>query len=467
MGRGVGGPTAGGKGSVSHGIGTDSEYGCLRSVLVHRPGPELSRVTPRTRNQLCFAGTPWLAKAQQEHDALTRALAGRGTEVVDVAGLLRDVLAIDSARDEAIAAVLSADLGADLVSGVRAHLEALQAGDLAAVLVAGLTRHELRSGQGLVYELLDPRDFVISPLPNLVFTGDASRWIGDQAVVAGLAGPRRVEAALMAIIYDYHPRFAGLRRHYAAAAGQLEGGDVVLLGPGVVAIGVGQGTTAAAAEQLARHLLAAGTAHTVLAVPAGQQDQAARLDQICTVVDHATVMMAPAIAYTLTALTITVRGGDLRVCQPRPFLQAAAAALDVDALTLIGTGIDGQADGGDEWDDGCNALAIGGRLVICHDRSVHTNARLAAAGFEVLTVPHGELGGLRGGPRGRCLPLVRDPVPAPDRGERDGLAGDDLTAPRRARAAPEDQGGQAAQAAEEACRGAGQSRRAGELTPAR
>lgn len=51
--------------------GVDSEVGRLRTVLVHRPGAELRRVTPRMADRLMFGTLPWAERAQQEHDALS------------------------------------------------------------------------------------------------------------------------------------------------------------------------------------------------------------------------------------------------------------------------------------------------------------------------------------------------------------------------------------------------------------
>ena len=45
----------------------DSEVGRLRQVIVHRPGLELRRITPRTVSRLLFDGLPWVGRAQQEH----------------------------------------------------------------------------------------------------------------------------------------------------------------------------------------------------------------------------------------------------------------------------------------------------------------------------------------------------------------------------------------------------------------
>src|SRR4051794_33876227 len=55
-------------------LGATSEVGRLRTVLLHRPGAELSRLTPRNNDQLLFDGVPWVARAQEEHDAFAAAL---------------------------------------------------------------------------------------------------------------------------------------------------------------------------------------------------------------------------------------------------------------------------------------------------------------------------------------------------------------------------------------------------------
>jgi len=397
-------------------MGADSEVGRLRSVLVHRPGPELRRVTPRTRERLEFDKVPWVARAQQEHDALTDALREHGAEVWHVTELLQDVMEYGLARDQAIDSVLAAGgLGADLGGRVAGYLGALPPADLAVTLVAGLTAGELRSGGGLVYELAEPRDFVVEPLPNLVFTRDSSAWVGDQVVIASLPGARRREAELMAVIYASHPRFAGARRHHPGGRCDLDCGDLLLLGPGVVAVGVGARTSPAAAERLAGHLIGTGTARSVLAVPVGQRCPGARsdrprLDSLCTVAATGTVIMTQAAAFTLTALSITAGHGELRVSRPGPFLGACAAALGIDGMTVIDAGLDPQSVPSGQWDDGGSALVVGDRVMICDERNVETAARLRAAGFDVLPVPATELGGIRGGPRSMCAPVERDPA---------------------------------------------------------
>jgi Arginine deiminase len=86
--------------------------------------------------------------------------------------------------------------------------------------------------------------------------------------------------------------------------------------------------------------------------------------------------------------------------------------MGVEALTVIGTGVDPPAATQRQWDDGGNALAVDRRLMLCYERNVETNARLEAAGVEVIRIPGSELSRARGGPRALSSPVSRDSVAA-------------------------------------------------------
>ncbi len=395
--------------------GADSEIGQLRTVLMHRPGPELQRITARHAGRLLFGSLPWVTKARQEHDVLSQELRDQGVEVLYFTQLLQDSLEYQAAKQDAVdTAVAEPSLGDELRGQLRAYLEDLGPEQLAQVLIAGLTPEELKVGHGVVFELLDRHDFVLDPVPNLVFTRDSSFWIGDRIAVASLAaGRRRRETDLATILYRYHPRFAGAKWLYEPGLEALDGGDVLLLAPGVVAIGVGQRTTPAGAERLARRLFEAGLAHAVLAVPISQQGGAGHLDTVCAVLDTDTVVMHPAVAYTLTAHTISPRADGMRMSRARPFLEAAAQAMGIDRLHVIDSGMDPIWGQPGQRDDGGNVLAIGPGLAVSHERNSETNARLEAAGVRVIRVPSSELGSVRGGPRCMTCPVARAPAAMP------------------------------------------------------
>ncbi|WP_328612253.1 arginine deiminase [Amycolatopsis sp. NBC_00345] len=393
----------------------DSEVGPLRAVLLHRPGNELKRLTPRNNDQLLFDSIPWVDRAQQEHDAFAEVLRGRGVEVLLLADSLRTALEDQRAHTAGVhAAVDDRRLGGDLADSVRSHLTSVDADTLAEVLMAGMTFEELPSAEGasLVRMMHDPRDFAVDPLPNLLFTRDSSAWIGDRVAISSLTMPaRRRETAVLDLVYAYHPRFRHAARAYGAHSAPIEGGDVMLLAPGVLAIGVGERTTAAGAESLARSVFADGIAHTVLAVPIEQSRATMHLDTVCTMVAADAVVMYPLARDSLKAFTLRPTGdGGVKVAGPAPFLSAAAEAMGIDRLRVIDTGLDPVTAEREQWDDGNNTLALAPGVVVGYERNAETNERLMAAGIEVLPIAGSELGSGRGGPRCMSCPVLRDTI---------------------------------------------------------
>jgi len=397
-------------------LGVDSEVGTLRSVILHRPGDELNRLTPRNNDALLFDGLPWVSRAQEEHDAFAALLRSRGVEVLLLAELLAEALVSGAARMQGIAAAVDIRrLGEPLAQELSAYLRGLRAEDLAHVLMAGLTFTELpfgaRGDSSLVRRMHDGGDFVIDPLPNLLFTRDSSFWIGPRFAITSLALPARIrETSLTDLVYAHHPRFLGVRRAYESHSAPVEGGDVLLLGPGVVAVGVGERTTAAGAEALARSLFEDDLAHTVLAVPIVQQRATMHLDTVCTMVDVDAVVMYPAVQDTLGAFAIKRTPDGVRILDEKPFVVAAADAMGIDRLRVIDTGLDPVTAEREQWDDGNNTLALAPGVVVAYDRNTETNARLADAGIEVLPIEASELGTGRGGPRCMSCPTARDPL---------------------------------------------------------
>jgi len=401
-------------------LGADTEVGTLRTVLLHRPGAELKRLTPRNNDSLLFDGIPWVDRAQDEHDAFADALRLRDVEVLYLADLLVETLTDPTVHQVAVGQLTSSlRLGDTLRDYLLAALGEQSPEELALVMMAGLRNDELTDCRTIVTSLLADDDFLIGPLPNLLFTRDSSVWLRDRVAVTSLAMPARVrETQLTDLIYANHPRFDGVPRMHGGGLEHVEGGDVLNLAAGVVAIGVGERTTPAGFERFTRQLFAHGLAETVLAVPIAQERATMHLDTVVTMVDVDKVVMYPNVADTLQAFTVTNTGGagrtdhvELAVAGPEPFFTAAARAMSIDRLAVIDTGLDPVTAEREQWDDGNNTLAISPRVAVAYERNVETNARLEANGIEVVALRGSELGSGRGGPRCMSCPVAREPLP--------------------------------------------------------
>jgi len=390
-------------------LGADSEVGRLRTVMLHRPGPELGRLTPRNNDQLLFDGIPWLGRAQDEHDTFAQALRDHDVEVLYLTDLLTETLTIETARQEIIASTLKGlFVGPSLQERIATFLQDAHPGKLAETLMAGLRNDEMSLSGSVANRLMQPEDFLINPLPNLLFTRDSSVWLRDRVAVTSLAMPARVrETQLTGLIYTHHPRFAGTPIVHGPHLEHLEGGDVLELSPGVIAVGIGERTTPAGLERFARQVLTDDLAHTVLAVPIAQERATMHLDTIVTMVDVDTVVIYPNMADALRAVPLTWDDGFV-IGQETTFFAAAAAAMGIETLHQIDTGLDPVTAEREQWDDGNNTLAIDARLAVAYERNEQTNARLEEHGIEVITISGDQLGSGRGGPRCMSCPIDRD-----------------------------------------------------------
>ncbi|MGH3361645.1 MAG: arginine deiminase [Nocardioides sp.] len=405
-------------GGAAH--GADSEVGVLRTVMLHRPGNELKRLTPRNNDKLLFDGIPWVNRAREEHDGFAEQLRNRGVEVLYLTELLTETLQQGQARNHAITTALGGlHLGDTMRSYLARVLQDASPEELTGYLTSGIRNDEVRGGFGLVTSLLASDDFLIDPLPNLLFTRDSSVWVRDRVAITSLAMPARSrETQLTELIYTAHPRFVGTRKIHGWHHEHVEGGDVLLLAPGVLAVGVGERTTPAGVERLARQVFHAELAHTVLAVPIAQERATMHLDTVCTMVDVDKIVMYPNVADSLRAYAVTVadRGVNaqelvLDVADAEPFLVAAAKAMEIDTLHQIDTGLDPVTAEREQWDDGNNTLALAPRVAVAYERNDETNDRLEEAGIEVVRIAGSELGSGRGGPRCMSCPISREPLP--------------------------------------------------------
>ncbi len=419
-----------------YGIGVDSEIGKLRKVFVHSPGPEVELMTPKTASELLYNDIINVKQVREGHAQL-KGVLGLQSEVLEVSDCLADILSNQEARLQLLTEITTFQNCPEILS----ELLALESIPLAHALICGvpLKRNSLEN-------FLSPRSFSVVPLPNMYFMRDSSVVVGNRLVTGGMASPvRYAEALIMRKIYEFHPSLRGQGVLFDACARTnesnltLEGGDLLVLNPDLLLLGISERTTAKAVDCLiesftqTRHFDGNKTPFNVICVMLPPERSTIHLDMIFTIVNkEQAVVYAPYILGRERARVVRVRINS----------EGERKYTEVDDLLLglrsVGVRMDPILCGGDvplhqqreQWNSGSNLFCFAPGRALSYEMHEHTSRSCENAGFKithardviknpsildtpspVLVMLDGtELARGGGGPRCMTCPVLRDPV---------------------------------------------------------
>lgn len=372
-------------------------------------------MTPALRHNLLFDDILYDELARHEHEALRRLISVivPSEDVLDSADLLRDILHDDRVRRTLVESVCQLELGPH-VDPDRLCRDLLDAdpAQLAVWLVEGKPDPN-RDAE--LTSFLSEMPYHLMPLPNLMFMRDPCAVVNDGLVVGHMAKPaRRREALLMRYIYQLHPKAGGNgsrppvwfdKLTPTALAGEsavdraatIEGGDVLVIRPDLLLVGLSERTSSHAIDALAKGLAKHNSqVRTIYAVIMPKQRSTMHLDTIFTMLHYDDVLCYPPLIMPgggeqVGIVRIAIgRDGSTRL---QPMKESLVKCLEGE----LGRPLNPVFCGGnsrlyqerEQWTDGANAFCLRPGLILGYERNEQTYNALAAAGYRV--IPEGEI----------------------------------------------------------------------------
>ena len=402
------------------GIHNTSEIGRLRKVMLHRPGMELENLMPEYLEQLLFDDIPYLKEAQREHDAFADCLRSQGVEVVYLLDLVTESITDDEVRQDFIRQFLNeSGVRDDRTRGVLTdYLSGMSDREMVAAMMAGIRKSQLRMQSGKLGDYLNAMEneypFAVDPMPNLYFTRDPFATIGTGVSIHKMhTATRNRETLFGKLIFEHHPAYRNAPRWYdRGQVSSLEGGDILVLSPEVLAVGISQRTREDSIDTLAETVLSQSkTFKKVLAFNIPKTRSFMHLDTVFTMVDRDKFTVHPNILSSMTVFVMELdENRKTKIRQEDGRLEDILKEhLQLDHVKLIPCGRGSEIDAArEQWSDGSNTLAIGPGEVVVYSRNYVTNRSLEEEGIRIHTIPCAELSRGRGGPRCMSMPLWRE-----------------------------------------------------------
>ena len=362
-------------------VGVTSEIGALRAVICHTPGEELLAVTPRTREDFLYDDIIDVELARREHQTF-KSILSRFCTVHEVCELLEEIADVPEVRPFLIERVMdiarSEPLARDLLE--------IPARELVRLFVEGREAHP-----GPLQEVLNNPTYDLPPLPNLFFTRDAAMVVGTRVIVGSMRYTVRwSEEILMKTLFQYHPLLQHDGMLYDGseerrAGYTVEGGDVHVLRPDLVVMGLSERSSPGAFDAIAAQLVREQGVRDIIAVVLPMDRAMIHLDMIFTMIDREhCVVFPPSFVGPSRNPVLHFRAGRPGM-REMPNLFAALREVGLPLEPVFCGGGNRTIQEREQWSSGCNFVCLRPGLVLGYSRNERTHEELRReAGYRVV-----------------------------------------------------------------------------------
>ncbi len=419
-------------------IYSDSEVNSLKRLIIHSPDSGLGKVVPSKAQDWLFEDIIHLETMRhKEYDIYLKLLlyfldpqkievlnntANRDAfkpnstayfkseKVIEFEQILAEVLEIPNVKTSLIAAVSAIEECSymEMMSFLN-----LNSKELATLLITGLTKDNT---------------MYFPPIPNLIFTRDIGIVIHDHLLLNKPAKDARTRESLLAkYVFFNHPYFESIRskiieieedeEHLLLPEDRkkrvetLEGGDVMMIAPGHLLIGISERTSLEAAKQVMEKLFEKKIVRKVTLIKIPSKRDYMHIDTVFTQIKKNVWVLLASVGkkkkvsvlegafnelktnIEIDAVTVKQFLFDGKHTQTRDFEDLEDLLTDIskndlhakEDIKFIYSGNDEFPYGArEQWTDSCNLLVLKEGVAIGYDRNDRTSVAFQNAGFTVI-----------------------------------------------------------------------------------
>lgn len=361
-------------------VNVTSEIGRLNAVLLHRPGPEIERMTPSNAHEALYSDILSKNIVDNEYKWFCGVFE-KVTKVFYVSDILEKLLDDESLRSSLVRQSCTVENCDFLIDEMMAQ----DSKTIARELIEGFP---YRPGKDP--ERFAQRRFTLRPLYNLFFTRDASSSVFDRVLINSMSfDVRKRENLIYKAIFQHFFGTEVINAQEWDASARTEGGDVQIGRSNLLCIGEGIRTNAKGVEFLANTFRDREKFNIIVQQLPHQPDSFIHLDMVYTFLDRDRCMMyEPMLRKTnefagKSTTRIEIDGGKIKYHDCKNMLEALKqAGVEMEPVFCGGDDLWNQQR--EQWHSGANFFALAPGKIIGYRRNTNTINALDHAGFSVL-----------------------------------------------------------------------------------